>query len=218
MAIEIATIERFESYVIPEPNSGCHLWMGATVPDGYGSFYWPFDGRYSLKAHRAAWIIYVGPLQDEIQVLHHCDNPPCVNVDHLFCGTNADNVADRCAKGRSACLKGSENPRAKLTEDDASLIFADPRPYAEIAADFGISRGPVGAIKRGLIWRHITGGAVSMRGVLRGDDCPWSKLSSNDVRSIRCDARSRKRIAEDYGVTSSLIDRIIWRKAWAHVD
>lgn len=151
-----ACLARFEEKFIPEPMSGCWLWIAGLVPDGYGSFYWPFDGRVTLKAHRASWILYRGPLLDEEQVLHRCDTRCCVNPDHLFKGDNAANVADRVAKGRSAFLRGSHQGRAKLTEDAAAAIYTDPRTSKVIAEEYGVSVFPVRAIKRRQLWVHAT--------------------------------------------------------------
>lgn len=218
MSVDLVPIcERFDRLVMPEPNSGCWLWIGAVVPDGYGSMYWGGGGRTTLKAHRASWILHVGPLNDEQHVLHRCDTPACVNPDHLFLGTNADNVADRCIKGRSARIRGSQQGRSKLTEDDAAVIFLDPRPYAEIAKDFAISKGPVAAIKAGKLWTHVTGGLRTALGRPQGERCTFARLTERDIRSIRSDGRSRRTIARHYGVSASLIDKIIWRKVWAHV-
>lgn len=90
--------ERFADYVIPEPNSGCFLWVGGYRTTGYGQF--NFRGKRSEKAHRAAWVLAHGDIPAGMHVLHHCDNPACVNVAHLFLGTALDNVRDMIAKGR----------------------------------------------------------------------------------------------------------------------
>lgn len=90
---------RFEEMFIPEPNSGCWLWFGATVPDGYGSF--GIATNKTEKAHRVSWKLHKGPIPPDKHVLHTCDNRCCVNPDHLWLGTNEDNVADRVLKGRS---------------------------------------------------------------------------------------------------------------------
>lgn len=90
--------ERFADYVSPEPNSGCFLCVGGYRTTGYGQF--NFRGRRSEKAHRAAWMLANGDIPAGMHVLHHCDNPACVNVAHLFLGTMLDNVRDMIAKGR----------------------------------------------------------------------------------------------------------------------
>ena len=98
-------IERFRARIVAKSN-GCHEWNGATDPQGYGRV--NVDGKNS-HAHRVAWKLANGPIPEGISVCHRCDNPPCCNVGHLFIGTNADNVADRVAKGRTF------NGRAALT-------------------------------------------------------------------------------------------------------
>ena len=209
---------RFEAKAIPEPMSGCWLWTGAMVPDGYGSTHWPFDGRTTLKAHRAAWIFYRGDLADDQQVLHRCDTRACVNPDHLFLGDNVTNVADRVAKNRSAHIRGVHQGRAKLTERDALQILADPRPHWKIAADYGISEGPVSQIKAGKLWTHVTGGRTDIRGALRGERVGNSKLTAEEVRQIRADVRSHSVIASDFHVSRSHVGDIKRRKRWSHVD
>lgn len=88
-----------EKYTIPEPNSGCFLWIGAVNAAGYGRI--RVAGK-TLHAHRVAWELAHGPIPPGKHILHHCDNPPCVRTDgyHLFLGDHAANMADKCAKGR----------------------------------------------------------------------------------------------------------------------
>jgi len=89
--------ERFERFVEPEPNSGCHLWAGAINDDGYG---WFTVGGKNIRAHRAAYELYVGPIPAGLQVLHLCDQPSCVSAVHLFLGTPRDNQGDKALKNR----------------------------------------------------------------------------------------------------------------------
>lgn len=96
-------------------------------------------------------------------VLHRCDNPPCVNPEHLFLGTNADNVADMIAKGRSRALRGEAHPSAKLTEKKVTAIrrlYGPRRPrnvrkrpfMKDLASRFGISTAQVAHIVNGEHW------------------------------------------------------------------
>lgn len=97
----------------------------------------------STLAHRHAWVLAHGPIPEGLFVCHSCDNPPCVNPDHLFLGTHDDNMADMTAKGRAG---------VKLTRADAEAIRSDPRSGRAVAADFGVSATTVSNIRRGKTW------------------------------------------------------------------
>jgi hypothetical protein len=95
-------LERFMKYVSPEPMSGCWLWTGALDDKGYGRL---GVNRSAQRAHRVAYELFVGPIPDLPGyhggcLLHRCDNPACVNPQHLVVGTQQDNIADRERKGR----------------------------------------------------------------------------------------------------------------------
>ncbi len=95
-----APLERFERLLHHEPNTGCWLWGGAINSHGYG-FFTRLDGRKNIKAHRAAWILYRGRIPDGLFVLHNCpsgDISGCCNPDHLWLGTQGDNMRDRVNK------------------------------------------------------------------------------------------------------------------------
>ena len=92
--------ERFMKKWTLEPDSGCWLWTGSRRRHGYGRMY-SLD-RKGLSAHRVSWELFRGPIPDGLDVLHKCDNPPCVNPDHLFVGTMQDNMDDMVRKGRQA--------------------------------------------------------------------------------------------------------------------
>lgn len=208
-------LERFEPKFIREPTSGCWLWIGARVPDGYGSFY--TVEPYSMKAHRVAWLLYRGDIPENQQVLHKCDVRCCVNPDHLFLGDNDANVADRVSKNRSARNWGQKSPTCKLTAEQAKAILEDKRPHKEIAADYGVSTGPIQAIKTGKGWRHILE-VTDKRGHLRGDACSFAKLTSSDIRAIRASGQSQSALAKQYGVSQTLIGKVKRRVVWRDVD
>lgn len=83
----------------------CWIWTGAHLKDGYGEIF--FNGQIVL-AHRTSWELHYGVIPKEMQVLHRCDNPPCVRPDHLFLGTNHDNVLDSVSKGRRAKINSKK--------------------------------------------------------------------------------------------------------------
>lgn len=144
--------ERFEEKVCPEPNSGCHLWMGAIVPTtGYGSIsLGPKAG--SASTHCVSWTLYRGPIPGGLFVLHKCDVRPCVNPDHLFLGTHADNMADMIAKGRA------RHPPHKLTAERVLLIrrsLASGMTQRKVAAEHDISQGSVSRVASGENWSHV---------------------------------------------------------------
>ena len=89
--------ERFWSKV--RVTARCWWWEGFCEPDGYG-LVGLFSSLMITRAHRAAWLLTNGPIPAGLHVLHRCDNPPCVNPDHLFLGTHGDNMRDARLKGR----------------------------------------------------------------------------------------------------------------------
>lgn len=149
-----ALIAKFAEMYIPEPNSGCWLWSGNTQVKNYGVFY---IGRRGYLAHRVSYTMHVGNIPDRLHVLHLCDNPCCVNPDHLYVGTHLQNMDDRAARGRSkgGGQRGTECPWAKLDETTVRRIRADKRPGSVAAREYGINSGTFYKIKRRERWSHI---------------------------------------------------------------
>lgn len=123
--------------------SGCWPWTGHRRHGGYGKFTTPT----TTLAHRASWEIANGPIPDGLHVCHACDNPPCVNPAHLFLGTNADNVADRVAKGRPAF--GERWHSSKLTDVQVREIRASTEPIRVLGPRYGIAFSTIAAIRAG---------------------------------------------------------------------
>lgn len=109
--------------------------------------------KTTLSAHRVSWEICFGPVQNGLHVLHKCDTPACVNPEHLFLGTQQDNMRDRNVKGRTA--KGEQRPEAILSADDVRRIRLDSRSNAVIAREVNVDPSTISHIKRRRIWKHV---------------------------------------------------------------
>ena len=101
--------ERFMERVQPEPNSGCWLWTGGVAGNGYGYLSLGRRSEGMEYAHRVSYRIHVGMIPNHKMVLHKCDVPNCVNPDHLFLGTQFDNMQDCSKKERHGSQKRREN-------------------------------------------------------------------------------------------------------------
>jgi hypothetical protein len=146
----------------------CWLWQGAIWKShGYGAF--SYQGK-NVRAHRFSYELHYGPIPEEMHVCHTCDNPACVNPEHLFLGTNADNVADKVKKGR--CPTGDKNGMrkhpesakrgeaintAKLTEADVLAIraLAATTTQKQLASQFGVGQTAIQSILTRKSWKHI---------------------------------------------------------------
>lgn len=138
---------------LPNPHTGCieAPWYKSRI--GYVRF--RLNRSKIVLAHRLAYEIGIGPIADGLLVCHRCDNRSCVNPEHLFLGTQADNMADMNAKGRGGWKTGSQHHRAKISDDDVREIRRSKGllRQADLAARFGITQGAVSKIQRGDRWR-----------------------------------------------------------------
>lgn len=154
MNITEKLIERFNAkWALDE--SGCWLWKAATIRDGYGQIKIP-GTRRQIVAHRLSYMIHKGAIQDGNCVLHTCDNPPCVNPDHLFVGTKRDNAEDMARKMRHTF--GERNARHKLTTENVLEIFrllAIGVKQSRIAAQFQVGQMQISRINTGDRWGHL---------------------------------------------------------------
>lgn len=151
MVADMNIIERFLAKT-RQCDNGCIEWTASTDLKGYGCFR-SMPGQY--RAPRVSYILFKGEIPEGLSVLHSCDNPACVNPDHLRVGTPAENSADMVHRGHST--RGSKQPNAKLDEDSALRIFRDLRRYKEIAEEYDVSVSTVCAIKKGARWGYVTG-------------------------------------------------------------
>jgi hypothetical protein len=144
--------KRFDKYVIPEPNSGCWLWMGP-VQKGYGALSRGRRGEGMVRAHRVSYERAYGPIPDGMHVLHKCDVRPCVNPEHLFIGTNKDNLADMAAKGRSC--HGEKHYQGKLSAVDVVEIRASSESQRALARRYGVTQALISRIQSRQTWARL---------------------------------------------------------------
>lgn len=148
-----AQLARFWARV--QQGDGCWEWTGFRDPKGYGRF--QFEGR-PMGVHRLSWLLHHGPIPAGLHVLHRCDNPPCVNPDHLWLGTNDDNIADRHAKGRDAHNAGEAGARAKLTERqvlDIRAAAAGGAGLGDLARLYRVSHATIWCLVKRRSWTCV---------------------------------------------------------------
>ena len=150
--------QRFEDNKQIDDLTNCHNFLGFKTWQGYGKI--KYKGKPYLS-HRLFWILNKGKIPQDKHILHKCDNPSCFNLDHLFIGTNSDNVADKVAKNRQYHPpKGKDHYRgnAKLTETQVMEIknlLKRGYSQADIHRDFKISRQIVSDIATSKTWGYL---------------------------------------------------------------
>ena len=186
----------------PGMDTPCLEWQAAHLTWGYGQF--GIAGKPEL-AHRVAWIFANGPIPQGLCVLHKCDNPPCVAVEHLFLGTNKDNTHDMMAKGRQSLV------RARGDANGSRL-----HPESRQRGDAHWSRLQPERLARGdAHWARLH--PERLAGSANGN----AKLNDDKIRSIfqlHAQGWTNTRIAAQFGVHRKHIGRILSRKKWAHVE
>lgn len=139
-----------------EHGNECVLWPFSLDAYGYGQF--GYNGR-TYKAHRFSYELNRGPIVNDLHVCHTCDVRNCVNPAHLFLATNAENTADKMAKGRYGTGQGAPpgegHGRSKLRNEDVLAIRASSEKIADIAARYGVSYSHVWRLRHGYNWVHL---------------------------------------------------------------
>lgn len=153
-------VDKFWSKV--DKTDKCWLWIAFRNPKGYGQFKPP--GQNPKLAHRVSWEMVNGKIPPGMFVCHKCDNPPCVNPEHLYIGTPADNTRDMKNRGRQQWFgnydrRGSRNYAAKLTEVDIPIICIMNKKLGlsptEISRKFDVNATTIVRILSGAGWAHV---------------------------------------------------------------
>jgi hypothetical protein len=136
--------------------TGCWNWQGHTVSDGYGSK--RVNGR-KMHAHRLSYLAFVGDIPSKLLVCHSCDNPACCNPEHLFLGTNTDNMRDMFRKGRANRAQGERNGATKLTAAQVRAIRAQytgrSGQQTELAREFQVYQSTISSIVLRKTWIRV---------------------------------------------------------------
>ena len=141
--------QRFDEKYIPVTESGCWLWEANTNAKGYGRL--RNDGG-STYAHRISYQLHKGDVPNGMMVLHDCDNPSCVNPEHLHLGNNSDNMVEMYQRNRF--------PNQKLTLDKVKTILSRLKlgvKQKDIAKEFKVHFDTISGISTGKRWQHATG-------------------------------------------------------------
>lgn len=152
---------QLKSYTI-DPTSGCWLWSGCVGKDGYGKV--KRQGK-TVRSHRLFYEHYVTTIPQGLVVCHRCDNPLCVNPEHLFVGTPLDNERDKDRKARRSpspsvshkhrLPRGDNHHKAVLTEEIVRAIRESNESSYSLAIAYGVNASTIQRIKRRIIWAHI---------------------------------------------------------------
>ena len=171
----------------------CKEWTGARSSKGYGAK--RYKGK-TWRVHRAEWDEQVGPIPDGMKVLHHCDNPPCYEITHLYLGTAARNSRDMVSRNRQATR--GRLPQAVLTAAEVEAIraryAAGGITQAKLATEYGVVQGAISTIVR------------------RGKATGKRRRTATEVAMIRAGhaaGMSQAVLAAQFGVDQSSISEIV---------
>lgn len=193
-----------------DKQDNCWVWTANRDDSGYGLKRSTGYQRY-LKAHRISYALEYGYVPGDKIVCHHCDNPPCVNPNHLFLGTHSDNIQDAIRKGRLNDRRGENNSKDILTKEQVKEIvrrIKNKETVSEIAEDYPVTKSAIVDIKRGKNWSHITG-------IEEAIGRKPTKLSNEEVKEIceryitRDEDITQPELAKEYNISITHVRRIL---------
>lgn len=219
---------------IPDEN-GCINWLASKYRKGYGQF--SNKGFSSNLAHRVAYEIKFGKIPEGLLACHKCDNPGCVNVDHIFLGTTKDNTQDMVKKNRGSMRKGErfkyavERPHSKLTEEQVRDIrqqILNGVTMVDLSRQYNVSDRTINDINSGKLWASIDNEidrAIRVEKVkvtrARCTSAHRAKLTAGDVIEIKrrlANGESQKKIGLLYGVSQFCIFEIKNGRRWKDIE
>ena len=199
--------ERFFSFAMhgAGPHE-CWTWHGMKNNHGYGMIYAGKAKRAKSLAHRVSWELFNGPIPEGKNVLHRCDNPECCNPEHLFIGSQLENMRDKIAKGRAYPSGWLENVRAAMAK----------RRHPD-----GTWKERQRVARREFVGPPKPNAARFAKGSAAGEGSHRAKLTDRDVLAIRAlhaaGTHPYSALAAQFGVTAGMIGHIVRRMSWTHI-
>lgn len=210
-------VKRFLKYVKKSDCQSCWNWIGCKNKSGYGQFKM---NKKQIGAHRLSYSIYKGEIKYGLFVMHTCDNPSCVNPNHLMVGTPLDNVKDRDNKGRCVHIfgdavsnKGSKNGNSKLDEEKIFDIIYDysntNKTIAKIALTYGVGESTIMSIISGNTWNYLEKDLIKRRNSKANYE--MAQLIRNIYKLKR---HTMKDISKIFGISYTAVNDIINCRRW----
>ena len=184
---------------------GCWEWQGAGHDAGYGII---MRKRKRMFVHRLSYELWRGPIPKGMVIRHKCDNPCCVNPNHLIYGTQGDNIRDIVERGR--------HTGARLTPEAVAEIRASDEPTSMLASKYGVGVMSINRARRGSTWGHLKEGkrAVGKGHSAATGRAPHSKITAFDADIIRSSRLSTWLLASIYGLTRKSVANIRNGHTW----
>jgi len=192
----------------------CWLWLAGVDENGYGAFsrdYVTKEGRKKkqISASRFSWELHTGTMPPpDIFVCHTCDNPPCVNPNHLFLGSTQDNTQDMVNKNRQS--KCEDHGMAILTETDVHFIRESKLGHSELSRQLGISISSIFSIRKGISWTNLPWRSAPVLPKL-------NKLSEEDVHFIRESKLKTAELARMFDIVPSAVAKTRKGISWKSI-
>lgn len=147
------TLNRLLGRSHDDPETGCRVWDGRiNKENGYGRIGFMHK---QWRAHRLMYTLMLGPIPRGMDLMHACDNPRCINPNHLSPGTHSQNIADAYERGRKSVAQGSFHPNAAFTQEEAQRIANSLKPVSELATEFGVSKSAIYRLRNGSTWKTL---------------------------------------------------------------
>lgn len=148
LAWSVRMIERLMKHVSPEPNTGCWLWTASVKPSGHPQIR---VGKKTRYAHRLMWILYNRRIPKRKEIRHRCDQPSCINPQHLELGSHADNMRDMALRNRNV---GTRSLSA-IKVAEIKVALSKGVLHRIIAKKYKVHRSTITLINRGMTWSHV---------------------------------------------------------------